>query len=127
MDSNDFVNLRKKFLNSLFCPKCGSPIKDFDEKFITLYNWCLNCNIQFETNLRLEGKYEEYKSNLINKNKESYIRDAKDFFENNIETELSNNEYNEYGIEIKYTSNNKIKDIKNKSLEKIKELESTIK
>lgn len=58
----------------LFCPKCKKSMKhDLDEKIYQLHKHCYNCQVEFETTLKIEGKFEEYEKNLINENLDSLI------------------------------------------------------
>ena len=52
------------------CPKCHEPMtKRLDAKFWKLENQCLDCHVDFEHQLRIEGKYEQYEKDRILKNK----------------------------------------------------------
>jgi hypothetical protein len=45
----------------LFCPECkGIMNKQLDSFYYKAYNTCLNCRTEFETKLKLEGKWEDY-------------------------------------------------------------------
>lgn len=59
------------------CPKCNqSMTKALDKKFWKLEGHCFDCQIEFEHNLRIEGKYEEYECDRILRNAEAWLRDA---------------------------------------------------
>lgn len=59
------------------CPKCNqSMTKALDKKFWKLEGHCFDCQIEFEHNLRIEGKYEEYERDRILRNAEAWLRDA---------------------------------------------------
>tara|TARA_Y100001937_G_C7124776_1_gene334390 strand:+ start:465 stop:989 length:525 start_codon:yes stop_codon:yes gene_type:complete len=61
-----------------FCPKCDKVMKhNLDDKSWLLYNHCFDCQIKFETKLRIDGKYEEWKNKKINDNKLAWIKDQK--------------------------------------------------
>lgn len=59
------------------CPKCHEPMtKRLDAKFWKLENQCLDCHVDFEHQLRIEGKYEQYEKDRILKNAENWLADA---------------------------------------------------
>ena len=47
-----------------------------DEKMRKLHGMCLDCTVDMEHNLRLEGKFEEYAINKMKLNAFSWLRDA---------------------------------------------------
>jgi ribosomal protein L37AE/L43A len=59
------------------CPKCNNPMtKRLDEKFWKLEKHCFDCQVDFEHNLRVEGKYEAYEKERMLKNAEAWLKDA---------------------------------------------------
>jgi ribosomal protein L37AE/L43A len=59
------------------CPKCNNSMtKRLDEKFWKLEKHCFDCQVDFEHNLRIEGKYEAYEKERILKNAEAWLKDA---------------------------------------------------
>ena len=59
------------------CPKCNEPmVKRLDKKFWVLEKHCFDCQVAFEHNLRIEGKYEAYEKERILKNAEAWLKDA---------------------------------------------------
>lgn len=59
------------------CPKCKQAMtKRLDAKFWKLDGHCFDCQVDFEHNLRIEGKYEEYEKQRILKNAEAWLKDA---------------------------------------------------
>jgi hypothetical protein len=59
------------------CPKCNNPMtKRLDKKFWKLEKHCFDCQIAYEHQLRLDGKYEEYEKSRIRKNAEAWLSDA---------------------------------------------------
>jgi len=65
-----------KFTMPMFCPKCGKIMKGkADNKMWNLYNKCINCVAELETNLRAQGKFEEYEKEKITKNANSWMKD----------------------------------------------------
>jgi hypothetical protein len=45
----------------LFCPECSKVMNHkFDKKFYIQYHRCYDCQLHFETNLRVKGLWDEY-------------------------------------------------------------------
>ena len=66
----------------LLCPKCSQPTKNpLDKKMYPLHGMCFNCVISMETQLKMEGKYEEYSRNMVTKNIITHIEEAEQFIE----------------------------------------------
>lgn len=59
------------------CPECKQAMtKRLDKKFWKLEKRCFDCQISFEHNLRIEGKYEEYERSKILANAEAWLAQA---------------------------------------------------
>jgi len=59
-----------------FCPKCKGVMKHRnDDKMYRINGNCFNCQLEFEHNLRLEGKYEEYENRRVWTNELAYLKD----------------------------------------------------
>jgi len=59
-----------------WCPKCSKPMNHrFDVKFWSMRGHCYDCNIKFETELRREGKWEEFQQNMSLRNYISAVKD----------------------------------------------------
>lgn len=59
-----------------WCPKCSKPMNHrFDIKFWRIRGHCMDCNVKHETELRRQGKWEEYERKVMLRN---YIAAAKD-------------------------------------------------
>jgi ribosomal protein L37AE/L43A len=68
--------LAEKHLPS-HCPSCKQPMKKkLDAKFWKLEGRCLDCQIDFEHQLRIEGKFEKYENDRILKNAEAWLKEA---------------------------------------------------
>jgi ribosomal protein L37AE/L43A len=60
----------------LFCKKCDKVMKKrLDNKMWRLYGHCFDCQIEFEHELRVEGKYEEWEQEKVKRNKIAFIKD----------------------------------------------------
>tara|TARA_Y100001938_G_C8091366_1_gene435272 strand:- start:42 stop:623 length:582 start_codon:yes stop_codon:yes gene_type:complete len=76
--------LKKEIHMPLCCPECNKVMKKrLDKPNYRIHKKCHDCVILFEHKLRIKGKYQEYKKNLIAKNSlniidtiEAYLLDA---------------------------------------------------
>jgi len=61
----------------LICPCCKNHFKlhELNKKMYNIHGKCSDCVIEMETQLKIEGKYEEYEKDLMNKNKNSVLDD----------------------------------------------------
>jgi hypothetical protein len=86
-----FEELRKE-INPTFCPKCGRFMKSkLDEKFYRIRKMCFNCVVEYEHQLRVSGKWEQYQTKIITENKISFLKDVKqeiiDYMNNDLKPE----------------------------------------
>lgn len=67
----------KKEINlPLFCPSCSKIMKHQNDKpFYYLYKRCFNCQVEFETKLKVLGLWKEYEKNIINTDLDYMIKD----------------------------------------------------
>jgi len=67
---------KKSVTLPLFCPCCNNLMKNrHDTLFYIQYNRCFNCQIDFETDLRKLGLWEEYEKNIINSDIDHIVTD----------------------------------------------------
>ena len=61
----------------LTCPTCKKPMKadELNKKMYSIHKMCLNCVVDMEAKLKLEGKYEEYEKNILNMNKNASLEE----------------------------------------------------
>jgi len=60
---------KKAVFTPLLCPNCSKPMKGgHDKKMFFIHNKCLDCVIKFETQLKIDGKYQEYEDKIIKAN-----------------------------------------------------------
>jgi hypothetical protein len=70
------VSLMQSVRMPWHCPKCSKSMNHrFDRKFFYLRGWCYNCNVDWEGQLRIEGKWEAFERRMIRENEKSFIRD----------------------------------------------------
>ena len=67
---------KKEVTLPLFCPCCSNLMKHkYDKLFYIQHKRCFNCQIDFETEIRKLGLWEEYEKNIINSDIEHVITD----------------------------------------------------
>ena len=67
---------KKEVTLPLFCPCCDQLMKNKNDKlFYIQYKRCFNCQVDFETDIRKHGLWEEYEKNIINSDVDSLIQD----------------------------------------------------
>ena len=67
---------KKEVTLPLFCPCCDQLMKNKNDKlFYIQYKRCFNCQVDFETDIRKHGLWEEYEKNIINSDIDSLIQD----------------------------------------------------
>ena len=60
----------------LFCPCCKNLMKNkYDKGFYLQYNRCFNCQVDFETELRIKGLWEDYQKHIINSDIDGMINE----------------------------------------------------
>lgn len=71
----------KKVLNlPLTCPSCNKSMKNnsLNKKMWSIHKKCFDCVISYETELKRQGKFEEYAKLLISGGVKQYIKDLED-------------------------------------------------
>ena len=68
--------LREMVTLPLTC-SCGKPMKanKLNRKMWVIHKKCFSCVIEHETQLRANGGYEEYKKQLLNSNKDTFVQE----------------------------------------------------
>ena len=65
-----------KYTMPFFCPKCGKIMKGkADNKMWNLHSKCINCVAEEETQMRINGTYEEYEQKKIMNNANAWVKD----------------------------------------------------
>ena len=71
-------NAKKAHVMPLFCPRCKGIMKNRNDKpFYNLHKKCFSCVIDFEHNLRKQGKWEQYQSDIKNGEIDKQIEEFK--------------------------------------------------
>ena len=67
---------KKSVTLPLFCSGCKQLMNHkYDKLFYVQYKRCFNCQIEFETELRRLGLWEEYEKNIINSDIDNVTKD----------------------------------------------------
>lgn len=75
---------RKSVRTPLCCPKCGGSMKHhLSQKMYKIHGMCFNCVVKFETQLKIDGEYDNYSRSIMKGNYASWLKDM-------------NEEYNEF-------------------------------
>jgi hypothetical protein len=98
----------------LFCPKCGKVMKKIDKKFYEQHKKCLNCQVNYETHLKVENKWGEYKNNIINEDIDNFIKEYSSWVEEEIKKANSSHYITESGDQETWVGNIKAKLLKDK-------------
>lgn len=115
--------LKKLHLTPLFCPNCSKQMKHrFDNDFYKIHRKCYDCVIQFETELKRLGLWEEYEKNIYNGEIDNFIKGFKAWVED--QTSSKNSFITEQGIEQKWVGGYDTKKILDSLDDTIKHLES---
>jgi hypothetical protein len=76
----------------LLCPNCSQPMKtDYDKKMFYIHNQCLDCVIKFETQLKIEGKYQQYEDEIVKNNANFALDEFVNGFDSFLDAMESNN------------------------------------
>ena len=74
---NKFLDQMASTRMPSMCPKCNKEMTHrLDKKFWGIEGHCFDCQVTFEHNLRIDGKYEEYEKRKILNNALAWLKDA---------------------------------------------------
>jgi hypothetical protein len=83
---------KKISLTPLLCPKCSSPMKsEYDKQMFRIHQTCLDCVIKMETQLKVEGKYQDYEDKQVKANANFMLDEFVDGFNSFLDSMTSNN------------------------------------
>lgn len=64
----------------MFCPSCNKIMNHkFDSMMWKNHKQCYGCVVEFETQLRVKGLWDEYKNRIVNTDIDNFIQDYKTF------------------------------------------------
>jgi len=76
---------KKAHIMPIFCPNCKKPMKkSFDKDYYNIHKKCFDCVIEFETELRRIGAFEEYQKNIHNSEIDGFIENFKAYVEDKL-------------------------------------------
>lgn len=69
--------IKKLVLMPLSCPSCGGVMKvdDYNKKMWAIHQKCFDCVIKMESEIKRQGKWDEYSANIMNTNKNAELDD----------------------------------------------------
>jgi hypothetical protein len=67
--------IKKLVVLPLICPSCGGVMKvdDYNKKMWSIHQKCFDCVIKMESEIKRLGKWDEYCSNIMNRNKNAEL------------------------------------------------------
>lgn len=78
----------------LLCPNCSKPLKTgHDKKMFAIHEKCFNCVISYETQLKIDGKYDEYEKNIIKLNANFMLDEFAGGFDDFLDSISSNDNF----------------------------------
>jgi hypothetical protein len=76
---------KKAHVMPLFCPSCNKIMKTHrDKNYYTIHRKCLNCVVDFETELKRIGAWEEYQNRIHNSEIDGFINEFKSWIEDSL-------------------------------------------
>ena len=76
----------------LLCPNCSKSMKtEYDKKMFMVHKMCFDCTIKMETQLKIEGKYQEYEDNQVKSNANFMLDEFVNGFDSFLDSMDSNN------------------------------------
>jgi len=80
------MNKFKKTAVPMFCPSCKQVMdKQLDPHYYKSYGSCVDCRAEFETKLKLEGKWGDYIKETHNKEIDHMIEEYKNYINEKLE------------------------------------------
>ena len=80
--SEERADIFKEARTPWFCPKCDKIMKKrIDSQYYRRYNQCLDCQVEFENKLAVQGKLNEHIEETVRQNKKSYLKEMKQSIE----------------------------------------------
>jgi len=67
--------IKKLVMLPLCCPNCGGVMKvhEYNKKMWAIHKMCLDCVVKMESDIKNQGKWDEYCSNIMNSNKNAEL------------------------------------------------------
>jgi hypothetical protein len=69
--------IKKLVVMPFACPECGKAMKVdyYNKKMWGIHRKCFNCVVKMESEIKRQGKWEEYSANIMNSNKNAELDD----------------------------------------------------
>ena len=76
-----FDAIKKSLILPITCPKCHNHMSNhtLNKKMWPIHGMCFDCVIKMETELKRDGKFEEYQRNMNKGGLKTYIKELEDF------------------------------------------------
>ena len=83
--------VKELVLMPLSCPECGNVMKinDYNKKMWGIHKKCFDCVIKMETEIKRQGKWDEYCADMMNRNKNAELDDLEAALEQWVDEEDS--------------------------------------
>ena len=79
-------------LAPLLCPECNKLMKtEHDKKMFRIHNVCFECVIKMETQLKIDGKYQDYEDKIVKDNANFMLDEFVNGFDSFLDSMDSNN------------------------------------
>lgn len=81
-ESSERADIFKEARTPWFCPKCDRIMKKrIDTEYYRKFGHCLDCQVEFENKLAIQGKLTDHVEETVKENKRAYIRELKQSIE----------------------------------------------
>lgn len=76
-------NIKNLVIMPLACPNCGQVMKinEYNKKMWSFHGKCFDCVVKHESEVKRLGQWDEYVSNIMNKNKNTELDDIEKFLD----------------------------------------------
>jgi hypothetical protein len=101
---------------------------DFDKRMYGIHQMCLRCTTEMESELKMQGKYEEYERNMIMKNAQYYAENVSNGLDQFLDDIINETYVMEDGTIQNWVGNGLNKaEIKQQIMDKLQKIKSLIK
>jgi hypothetical protein len=72
-----FDSIKKQIFAPINCPTCNKPMTKghIDKYMFSIHQKCSDCVFEYETKLKIQGKYQEYERNIIKQGVQYHIKE----------------------------------------------------
>jgi len=98
MNKSSLSDIRKTIFVPHKCPKCNKAMtKRLDPKFFKLFNICFDCKIEEDNQRIIDGTFDDYEQEFMNKNKKTFLKDVQEYVTDFIDNTDGQHVVNEFG------------------------------